>query len=196
MCGRIYAASLSLLFVLLTGAAQTLIAQDNVEELYGTSISVNAVDLASLAVINAEAGAELSRRVSLYFNAKYSPFEFGSGDDIRRNRQIAFNAGVRLWPWHTFSGWFFGAGAGFMRFNRSNWLSERNWEGDFYGLQVGVGYSYMLAKHINLDFGAGVMAGPCRYSEYSCPTCGVLKDKGKKIHVEPNNILIQLSYLF
>ena len=159
-------------------------------------VSSNAADYANMATLNAEIGASLNTRLSLYFGAKYNPFQFGSGNDVKRNKQCAFNAGVRIWPWRTFSGWFFSAGAGFLRFNRSNYLGNETREGDFYGIQAGAGYAYMISRHLNLDFGVGFMLGPCRYTKYSCPHCGKVLDKGKRIHLEPNNVLVQLSYLF
>ncbi len=159
-------------------------------------ISSNAADYANLVTLNAELGANLSTRFSFYIGAKYNPFQFGGENEVTRNKQSAFNAGVRFWPWRTFSGWFFSAGAGFLRFNRSNYFGNETKEGDFYGFQAGVGYAYMISRHINLDFGLGFMLGPCKYTKYSCPHCGNVLDKGKKIHLEPNNILVQLSYLF
>ena len=75
-------------------------------------------------------------------------------------------------------------------------FSRSTYEGDAYGLTVGAGYALMLAARWNIDFGAGIMVGYTDYIKYDCPVCGKITGAKRGFIVAPDNLQIQLSYLF
>lgn len=167
--------------------------------LYGQrlSLSTNLVGYANFGTINGEIGLGVSKHFSLYLQGKYNPFTYKENSfDQFQNKQASFSMGCRYWLWHTWSGWFLMGQTGYTNYNRGGLFKDETFEGDAYGVTLGAGYALMLHKHLNIDFGAGIMGGFTNYTKYSCPKCGKLEESGKKIFVAPNNILVQLSYIF
>ena len=75
------------------------------------SISVNLLECAQLGTLNMDASYALNRYWSLTAGARYNPFTYNGGDSHRQfqARQQSYAVGVRLWPWHIMSGWWFAA---------------------------------------------------------------------------------------
>ena len=71
------------------------------------SVSTNVLGYAQLGTMNVDVSYALSRRWSLTAGARYNPFTFHGGDASRQFqlRQQSYALGVRLWPWHIWSGW-------------------------------------------------------------------------------------------
>ena len=69
-------------------------------------------------------------------------------------------------------------------------------EGDAYGLSLGAGYSLMLGKHVNIDFGLEVWGGRTIYTVYACPTCGKVTESGKKWFFLPNDLVLSFQWVF
>ncbi len=197
MCGRTIFKSgagstlkriLPVILTLLTGST-----------LYGQrfSVATNLVGYANFGTINGEFGLGVSRHFSIYMQGKYNPFTYMENSSAQfQNKQATLSLGCRYWLWHIWSGWFLMGQAGYTNYNRGGLLSTETFEGNAYGITLGAGYALMLHKRINMDFGAGIMGGLTDYTKYSCPKCGIIEEKGKKIFVAPNNILVQLSYMF
>ncbi len=161
------------------------------------SVATNLLGYANLGTINGEIGLGVSRHFSVYLQTKYNPFTYREGrEDQFQNRQATLSAGCRYWFWHTWSGWFLSGQAGYSKYNVGGIISQKSTEGDAFGITFGGGYALMLTKRLNIDFGAGVMGGLADYSKYSCTKCGKMEKKGKRLFVAPNNILVQLSYMF
>lgn len=161
------------------------------------SVATNLIGYANCGTINGEIGLGVSQHLSLYLQGKYNPFVYKeSTPDQFQNKQAALSLGCRYWLWHTWSGWFFMGQAGYSNYNSGGIISQETFEGDAYGITLGAGYALMLSKRLNMDFGAGVMGGFTNYTKYACPKCGKMEDKGKRIFVAPNNIMVQLSYMF
>ena len=143
--------------------------------------------------------ASLSTDLLGYANfVKYNPFTFdlGEGKEDARNRQQTYLAGVRWWPWNVYSGWWLGGKMQYQEYNTGGIFSRKTREGDRYGAGVAGGYSYMLGRHLNLDFGIGLWGGMDRYSVYECPVCGVTSSSGAKFFILPSDIMVALSYVF
>lgn len=162
------------------------------------SVSTNLLNYLNFGTINGEISLGISQHFSLYVQGKYNPFKYKYNYGTRQlnNRQLAFAVGAKWWPWHLYSGWFLSGQTGFTRYNRGGIVSQDTYEGDAYGITVGAGYALMINRHINMDFGIGVIGGYTDFVKYACPSCGKIKNRGKKIFVAPNNVLVQLSYLF
>ncbi len=162
------------------------------------SVATNLLGYINFGTLNAEVGLGVSQHISIYMQGKYNPFEYKgglSGSQIN-NKQLSVALGCRYWPWHNHSGWFMLGHIGYVNYNRGGIISKSTYEGDAYGITVGAGYALMLNEHLNLDFGAGVMGGYTDYTKYRCPSCGKIETKEKKMFLAPNNLLVQLSYLF
>ena len=79
------------------------------------SISTDLLGYARLGTMNFDASYAISRRWSLVAGVRYNPFTFRKDDPEKQFqiRQQSYSVGMRLWPWHIWSGWWF---AGKMRY--------------------------------------------------------------------------------
>ena len=74
-----------------------------------TAVTLNMADYMMLGTLNVGAGVSVARHWTLEAAAKYNPFSYGPEENRMQNRQQVYNAGVRYWPWHVFSGWWISA---------------------------------------------------------------------------------------
>ena len=162
------------------------------------SLSTNILEYACLGTMNLEASYSFSRRFSLTAGVRYNPFTFNEGDPEEQfhYRQQSYSAGVRLWPWHTMSGWWFAGKLRYQEYCYAGILSDEAEEGDRYGAGIYAGYTHMLTRHLNLEFGAGLWGGVALYRRYSCPMCGVTIGTGRKYFLLPDDLMISLAYVF
>lgn len=162
------------------------------------SVSTNLLGYVELGTLNADASYAISRRLSVTAGVKYNPFTYNKGDAERQfqYRQQSYSLGIRVWPWHTWSGWWFAAKGRYQEYNMGGVLSRKTSEGDRVGVGIYSGYTLMLSKHFNLEFGIGAWGGLDVYRTYSCPLCGVTEDEGKRGFVLPDDIMISVAYVF
>ena len=111
-------------------------------------------------------------------------------------RQQSYSVGLRVWPWHTWSGWWFAGKGRWQEYNFGGILSPETNEGDRYGFGLYAGYTHMLASHFNLEFGLGAWAGIDFYKTYSCQVCGITLDSGRRSFVLPDDVMVSLVYVF
>lgn len=162
------------------------------------SIGTNVVDYLNLGTLNAEAGVAVAQHFSLHAGARYNPWTFNRADEERQfqNRKRCYYGGVRYWPWHIYSGWWAGVQGQYQEYNRGGLFRRETEEGDAYGAGLSVGYTLMVHKRLNVEFGAGAWAGKTRYTTYACPYCGKVLDKGEKFFILPNDVMVSLVYIF
>ena len=162
------------------------------------SVSTNVLDYTCLGTLNADVSYSLSRRWSITAGARYNPFTFYAGDTSRlfQLRQQSYSFGARLWPWHIWSGWWFAAKVRYQEYNMGGVVSRETSEGDRVGMGLYSGYTLMLSRHFNMEFGLGLWGGLDVYRKYSCPSCGLTVDEGKKGFVLPDDIMVSLVYVF
>ena len=122
------------------------------------SLSTNLIDYACQGTLNAEVSYTMSQHWSLTARVKYNPFTFNKGNADRQfqNRQQSYALGVRYWPWHSLSGWWISGRARYQEYNMGGLISRETEEGDKVGLVLSAGYTYMISKHFNVEFGIGV----------------------------------------
>lgn len=179
-----------LLSLFLLGAALPLAAQR-------FSVGTNAVDWLSLGTLNLEASAAVSQRYSIHVGAELNPWTFAAGNPEKQlqMRQNSYWGGLRLWPWHVYSGWWMGADLRYTVYNGGGILKRETEEGDAYGIGLWGGYSIMLNELWNLDLGLGIWGGYKKYTRYACPLCGVVTDQGERAFILPDaRIAIQLIF--
>lgn len=173
------------------------------------SLSTNSVEWFNFGTVNAEAGVAVSQHFSVHAAVRFNNWTFRKGDPEDRfedpygdtekqfeNRKQACALGVRYWPWYIYSGlWFYGR-AQYMEYNRGGLIRHSAEEGDAYGIGLGAGYTHMLHKNWNIEFGVGVWGGRKTFSEYRCTNCGTVVDQGTKFFVLPDDVFISLIYIF
>lgn len=162
------------------------------------SVSTDILGYARLGTMSLDASYAVARRWSLVAGARYNPFTFRKGDPDRQfqNRQQSYAVGMRLWPWHTWSGWWFAGKLRYQEYNEGGIISSRTEEGDRFGAGLYAGYTHMLTSHINLEFGLGLWSGLAVYRQYSCPVCGLTLSSGNKFFLRPDDVMISLAYVF
>ena len=162
------------------------------------SVSTDILDYAALGTLNIDGSYAFSRHFSAVAGARYNPFTYhqGNPENQFQSRQLSFAAGVRYWPWHTWSGWWFAAKLRYQEYNVGGIMSPETNEGDRFGAGLYSGYTYMLSSHFNLEFGLGMWTGLDVYKVYSCPTCGLTIDGGRKAFLLPDDLMLSLVYVF
>lgn len=162
------------------------------------ALSTNVIDYACLGTLNMESSYAVGQHWSLSVSARYNPFTYLKGDVERQfqYRQQSYALGTRYWLWHSFSGWWTGCKVRYQEYNVGGLLSREAEEGDRMGLGLAAGYTYMLSKHFNLEFGLGLWSGMAWYRRYSCPVCGLTTASGRKWFLLPDDVMLSLAYVF
>ena len=162
------------------------------------SVSTNLIDYACLGTLNTEVSYTVGQHWSLTAGLKYNPFTFQKGDVDRQFqlRQQSCAIGMRYWPWHSLSGWWVGGKVRYQEYNWGGLFSRESEEGDKAGLGFSAGYTYMISRHLNVEFGLGIWGGRAWYRRYSCPVCGLTMESGCKWFVLPDNLMISFAYVF
>lgn len=162
------------------------------------SVSTDLLGYARLGTMNLDASYAVSRRWSLTAGVRYNPFTFRKGDPERQfqSRQQSYAVGMRVWPWHTWSGWWFAGKFRYQEYNVGGIVSRKTEEGDRFGAGLYAGYTHMLSSHFNIEFGMGLWSGLAWYRQYSCPVCGLTTDSGRKFFMLPDDVMISLAYVF
>lgn len=164
------------------------------------SVSTNLLNWADLGTINAEMSYAPGRHITINLQGEYNNWSFGSVEKGNpfQDRVRGGALGVRWWLWNVFSGWWIGIDGRVQEYNRGGFFGKKDTEEGFaYGGGLSVGYSLMLSRHWNLDFGIGGWCGLTQYTTYACPRCGTIVDSGRKFFVMPSsNTQISFVYIF
>ena len=161
------------------------------------SISTNMLDYADFLTLNVEGGVSVHRHWSVSVKGRYNPFYFrtDSGGQLQ-NKTLTVAAGARYWPFFVYSGFYYGTRIQWSRYNSGGIFSPATEEGDAMGLGLMFGYSLIVTKHINIEFGLGLWGGAAVYRKYSSPVCGKRTGSGVKAFIAPNDIHINLMFNF
>lgn len=199
---KIYLAALTVFLCIGAATSSPALAQR-------VSVSTNLVEWANLGTANAEAGVAVSQHFSLHAGFRYNNWSFRKGqpddrlDDISgdaerqfQNRKQAYNFGFRYWPWHVYSGWWLYLRGQWQEYNRGGVFRHTAEEGDAYGAGIGFGYTYMLGKHWNVEFGIGGWGGYKTYKVYRCTNCGSVVEQGGKGFFLPDDVFVSFSFVF
>ncbi len=163
------------------------------------TISTNLLDYMALGTVNIEGSCSVSRRMSITAGVRYNPFEFrkDNPEEQIQMKQQSYSLGVRVWPWHIWSGWWLAGKGRYQEYNFGGLMGNpETQEGDRFGLGFYAGYTHMLGPHFNIEFGLGFWGGIDSYRKYSCQVCGVTMSEGRKGFVLPDDAMISLVYVF
>lgn len=181
---KLYILTLALVGLLCSGQAKA-------QNMY---VASNLLDYLNLGTINGEFGLSPWPKYTLYVRARYNPFTFEL-DKQFQNRVAGGALGAKYWFWYSNAGWFVNSHLGYSVYNTGGILDSYAYEGEALFLTAGGGYSLLLGERWNLDFALGVQGGYTSFTRYSCPRCGKVMEKGKKLFVAPSNVLVQLSLM-
>ncbi len=195
------------LTALLVAAGFLVSSQEGQAQRY--SVSTNVVEWANLGTINAEAGIAVAQHFSVHAGARYNNWTFLKGNpddrftdpegDLERqfeNRKQAYALGMRYWPWYIYSGWWGYVRGQYMEYNRGGLIRHSAEEGDALGVGLGIGYTHMLHRNWNIEFGLGAWGGVTRYTTYRCTNCGSIVDQGQKAFILPDDVFVSFIYVF
>ena len=163
------------------------------------AISTNALDWANFGTANLELGLGMTQHFSLHAVAKYNPWEFTAKElqiPVKYN-QMTCGASVRWWPWYVFSGWWVGAKGQYSDYTKTGIWRPALEEGTRIGGGLSFGYTLMVHKRFNVEFGAGVWGGAeAKYNLYCCTKCTELRETGSKGFVDVDFASVSLMYIF
>ena len=168
------------------------------------SLGTNLVDYVNFGTLNLEGQVALSRHVTLDLQTRQNPFIYNKDnrdDRIFSCRQEYF-AGVKIWPWASFSGWWFKTGAQWQEYSREGlemifpFADGYSREGCAAGLVVGAGWSHMISKCINFDLGIEGWGGYERYNGMKITDGPLHFREGERLFLLPNNVTIGFSFIF
>lgn len=168
----------------------------NVASAQKWSIGTNAAEWANLGTINADGSVAAGRHASVGVGFRYNPWTFGEAAKALKNKQRTVYMYGRWWPWYVYSGWWLGGKMQVEEYSHGGIFRRETEEGNAYGLGLSGGYTLMLHKHLNLDFGIGLWGGYTKYTVYACPTCGRVVEGGNKWFLMPDDLLISMIYIF
>ncbi len=159
---------------------------------FGTNIAQNV----NLITLNAEASVSLSRHYSISLSARYNPWRYNINGSIYQNKQRTFSFETRYWPWYVFSGWWLSSGIQYKEYSQMGIFSSYRYEGDKYSVLLGLGYTYMLSSHFNLDIGLKLYSGFDKYRKYDAACCGFTVDRKQGLFVGLDDIIVGIGYVF
>lgn len=162
------------------------------------SIGTNFVDWAFFGTANIKGELALDQHVSVEAGAKYNPWTFRKDTTTPiKNQQVSAWVGARYWLWYVNTGWWMSAKLKFTDYAQTGLIWQSLDEGKSLGAGLALGYSYMLGKHFNIDFGLGFWGGKTfDYVSYHCPQCMKVEESGSKLFLRPDNIELSLKYVF
>lgn len=164
------------------------------------AVQTNVLDWAALGTVNAELNVAVARHFSVMAGGRYNPWSFtGHNPECTiMNQHTTAYAGVRYWPWYVHSGWWFAAKGQWQEYaNTGIWRAALKEGKGGLGGGLSLGYTYMLAKHFNLEFGAGMWV--VHYKEhhfYDSPAKLSVRKEGPATFVYPDFLSVSFAYVF
>ncbi|MBP5539453.1 MAG: DUF3575 domain-containing protein [Bacteroidales bacterium] len=162
------------------------------------ALATNLLSWVNLGTINLEAQYEIARHWTLEGKIKYNPWTLNKGVAGQfQEVQRGFAMGARWWPWYAFAGWWIGADAQFKNYRTGGvpWFKTPE-EGNALGASLGFGYSVLITKWFNLDFGISGWAGHKFFTNYEDSRFLTPTSKGNKWFVAPNELSVSAVFIF
>lgn len=160
-------------------------------------IGHNFADDLILGTLNLDGQISFWRHWSVMLGARYNNWTWRPATELQfEKRQRTFYAGVRWWPWYSYSGWYVGGKFQWQEYNRGGIFRRETEEGDALGLCLGGGYDVHIFDWLNLELGGYFWFGGTKYVTYACPHCGKRIDDGKKFFILPDEVRIALQFVF
>lgn len=147
--------------------------------------------------VNASFSFAPARHLVLHLDGGYNPWVFNSGSSQMMQKQISAAFGARWYFWYNYSGLWAGMKAQYEKFQRGGLFDKTHIaQGDAFGLGLGIGYSLMLYKNLNIDLGAYAIGGPANVTRFEMANPGKVSDSGSRWWILPDTVRIALVYVF
>lgn len=153
-------------------------------------LNLNLVDLANRLTLNIGADVGISKHMTMGFVGKYCPTKDSEDSDSKKMVYLT----AKYYPWNIFSGLHFDVMGGISKYAQKN-PDNAVERGDKIGAGLGVGYTYVINKSLNLEASAGAWIGQKNYTNYTGNTDGKVLPTSGKSFVEPYEIRIGLSWV-
>ncbi len=164
------------------------------------SLSTNLFDWCDFLTLNLEVGVPVAKRWSLHAGFKFNPWKFNSSAgnySVTYNQQKSVYVGARFWPWYVNSGWWVCSKLQYTDYAITGVWRPALDQGKALGIGFSGGYSLMINKHLNLDFGAGFWTGALlQHNLYRSVEMMEVRQSGSKGFIAINDITIGIQYLF
>ena len=163
------------------------------------AVSTNIADWASLGTANIETSLSIGQRFSVLIGGRYNPWTFYSKrhETVYQDRKKTGYLGIRYWPWYVYSGWWLTFKGQYEQFFTGGFLRPILEEGTAIGAGLSGGYTIMLHKHFNLEFGIGLWGGYFTdYAKYQCPDCIDPISSGPRGFLRFDDLYWSLCYVF
>ena len=163
------------------------------------AVGTNVVDWVNLGTANIEAGLSIGQHFSAFVGGRYNPWSF---DNTRQNVPMRNNVknayiGMRYWPWYIYSGWWVALKGQYEQFMEGGFWRPIMEEGTAIGAGLSGGYTIMLHKNLNMEFGIGLWGGRYTdYSKYQCTDCLDLITAGPRNFLQFDDLVIAFVYVF
>ena len=146
------------------------------------TVSTNAMSWLNLGTINAEGSLKLDRHFTVNAGFVANPWSITTPTHVEIfNHQYGGYVGAKYWPWNAFSEWWVGAKLQYKNFEQVGLHTAEMRRGNAVGAGVSAGYSMMISRHFNLDFGLGLWGGR------------IIKQKN---FLQLDNVMVSIVYVF
>ncbi len=148
----------------------------------------------------------MSPKWSLDLSGNFNGWTLGHG---RRWKHWLIQPEARYWLCEPFGGHFFGVHAlggqynvGHLGFARDilgigfSSLKDHRYQGWFGGLGLAYGYSWILARHWNIEAEIGLGWIYTKYDRFECEGCGRRVGNGHKSFFGPTKAAVSIVYVF
>ena len=162
------------------------------------ALSTNLLSWLNLGTINVEAQYEVARHWTVEGKIKYNPWTLNKGVVGQfQEDQRGFAIGARWWPWYSFAGWWIGMDAQYKNYRTGGlpWFKTPE-QGTAVGASLGFGYSVLITKWFNLDFGISGWAGHKNFTNFEDSRFLTPTGKGNKWFVAPNELSVSAVFIF
>lgn len=162
-------------------------------------VGTNLADWVNLGTANLEAGLSVGQHFSVFVGGRFNPWTFYSNrrDEPMHNNVKNAYAGVRFWPWYVYSGWWVGAKGQYEQFMEGGFWRPILEEGTAVGGGLSGGYTLMIHKNINLEFGVGFWGGRYTdYTKYQCSGCTDIITAGPRNFIKLDDLVFAIVYVF
>lgn len=165
-------------------------------------LSTNLFDWGNLGTLNVDLGIAFARHFSAQVGVKYNPWQFKGQGPISQvqNQQKSASLGVRYWPWYVFSGWWISAKAQYSDYAETGVWRQAYDAGKAVGAGLSAGYTLLINKNFNIEFGAGFWGGKLlEHTLADCPDPGCManpRESGPKNFIAINDLNISLHWVF
>ena len=180
------------------GVADTEVVERGRDRERPWALSTNILGYADLLTVNLEAQYALGRHWSLSMQGKSNNLIIKEKEENQvMDRKSVAAVGVKYWPWYVYSGLWGKAFVQTEGYSRSNLTNNMGFEkGNAYGAGAAFGYSLIINRWFNIDFGLGVWSGYRTSDEYRFPDVDVSVGRTGTAFIDLTELSVSAMFVF